>query len=284
MTLPTLSRGVGARDDYVILAGHSTTVSGSVTSLTAASTDGDVYSVNIRFTNPNAGDQYQVTESGFLSPTLNSTTYSKILIRARIVSITGGSFTLSAYVHLTSGGDKYPAIIGTGVSSTFVLATDTVTAGDTVDELGFAIRANTTQTGVFDIVANIDFVQCFKETLTLPSVTRATPVPKKRYVTKIQVLQREGDVYQDLGSSSPEFHLGGSLITTSQYSADDWNRVFDGLVLEQATVQADGNPTWQWFNHDLWQRKVLVMDYTPQDVPGRQRNSMNDYTLRLVQS
>src|SRR6266516_3786517 len=66
---------------------------------------------------------------------------------------------------------------------------------------------------------------------------------------------------------------------TNTYTADQWWYILTGLVHETGTVQADGNPTWQWFQSDQIQAKVLPTDWLPQEPMGRVQ--FWDYALQL---
>lgn len=130
----------------------------------------------------------------------------------------------------------------------------------------------------------IDFIYPFKELLTLPSVLQPITFGKQRNIVELPVLGREGGVVQDLGSMTPDVAISGSLISTTSpnnYTADQWWQILVGLTLECGTVQADGNPTWQWLTTDQIQAKVLVKNFQPSAPMGRYQYW--EYSLWLKQ-
>jgi len=104
----------------------------------------------------------------------------------------------------------------------------------------------------------------------------------------IPIVGRQGGVVQYLGSMSPRYIIAGGLVNTTSgqsgwtntYTADQWWQLLKGVWIEQNTVQADGNPTWQWFSSDNINAKVLL-NYAPQQVPGRL--AYHDYALSLTE-
>src|SRR5207302_2890043 len=68
---------------------------------------------------------------------------------------------------------------------------------------------------------------------------------------------------------------------TNTYTADQWWQILYGLTLEPGTLQADGNPTWQWFQSDQIQGKFLPNALLSQQVPGRV--NYHNYALQLKQ-
>src|SRR2546422_3964696 len=123
---------------------------------------------------------------------------------------------------------------------------------------------------------SIDFILFFKELLTLPTAIQPLQEQDVSIMPVIPIVGRQGGVVQYLGSMSPRYIIAGGLVNTTSgqsgwtntYTADQWWQLLKGVWIEQNTVQADGNPTWQWFSSDNINAKVLL-NYAPQQVPGR---------------
>jgi len=116
----------------------------------------------------------------------------------------------------------------------------------------------------------------FKETLTLPAITQPMPVSAGRIIAVLPILQREGEVLQDLGSKSPEIIIQGALVSTTtptNHTAAEWWDLLEGLVLEGA------NETWQWVTSDRIHYKYLPIDLSRSEILSRK--NYYEFTLRL---
>jgi len=253
LLLPTLTRGVGWRDD-MISASLWTLDSG--VSLTS---DGDIGTLS-GTTSTNGASQ---TVPG----SLNSSTYPRLLCRAASGDTT--TRTLDILVNYTVGSDTFTM---TGVGTPFQVFNFTLTSGKTISSVKFQNQS---------VSGNllVDFIFPFKELLVLPAVFEPLRPIKNRRVAVLPILGREGGILQDLGSVETDLSITGGLLQTTQYSANDWWHVFDGLVLEAGTFQADGNETWQWFASDLVTGKFFPVSWVPGQVMGR--IAYHDYTLSL---
>jgi len=247
MALPTLTRGIGWRDD-MISASLWTLDSG--VSLTS---DGDIGTLS-GTTSTNGASQ---TVPG----SLNTSIYPQLLCRAASGDST--TRTLDIRVNYTGGGTDTFTMTGLGTSAQIFRFT--LMAGQIISTVKFQNQS----------VAGsllIDFIFPFKELLTFPTVLTPIGLNKQRLIVELPILGREGGVLQDLGSLSPEFTFTGSLISTTSpnnYTADQWWQILIGVMLETGTVQADGNPTWQWLTTDQIQAKVILKNYQPREVMGR---------------
>jgi hypothetical protein len=209
---------------------------------------------------------------------LSTTTYPKLFARAK--SADGTTRTLDILVTYTSGSDTFTM---TGLGSSWPNPfTFNLTTGKTISSVKFL---NQSVSGSL----LVDFVFPFKETLTLPTVIQPIGFRKQRNIVEIPIIQREGGQVQDLGSLTPEGSIAGGLVNTTSgqsgwtqtYTADQWWQILYGLTLETGTLQADGNPTWQWFQSDQIQGKYLPKAFLPQQVPGRV--NYHNYALQLKQ-
>jgi hypothetical protein len=247
MGLPTLTRGVGWRDD-MMLASLWTVDSG-----VALTSDGDIGTLS-GTTSTNGASQ---TVPGSLS----TNTYPKLYCRAASADSTVR--TLDILVSYTSGSDTFTM---TGLGSAFPTPfTFTLAGGKTISSIKFQ-----NQSASGNLL--VDFVFLFKEVLTFPTVLTPIGFNKQRLLVELPILGREGGILQDLGSLSPEYTFTGSLITTTSpnnYTADQWWQILTGVMLETGTVQADGNPTWQWLTTDQIQAKAILKNYQPREVMGR---------------
>jgi len=290
MVLPIITRGFGVRDDYPD-ASLTTLNSGSVTTDTFTS-DGDILTWNVTMTNPSNGDVAVLyrTVSG-PDPKI----YQNATVRLNVTAWPSSNFQLRQWVAYTPSGTTdtgQNSLANTSnlnqyIPTNFPLTNGRVLNNNTINETGFEILCVTGGAGTFNFTILLDFIYVYKELLTFPAVRQPIALRKRRNMVEIPILQREGGVQQDLGSMSADITIGGHLINTvagqgqatNTYTADQWWYIFSGLALETGTVQTDGNPSWQWFQSDQIQAKVLVTDWLPQEPMGRVQ--FWDYALQL---
>ena len=253
MALPTITRGIGWRDD---MTDATLWTLGSGVTL---SSDGDIGTL--------AGTTSSNGASQTVPGSLPTNTYPNLIVRAK--SADGTSRNLDVLVTYTSGSSTFTM---TNLATTWQPFTFPLTASKTISSVKFQ-----NQSASGSIL--IDFTYPFKETLTLPSVRSPIVLRKHRNIVEIPIIQREGGLQQDLGSLSAEITVSGHLITTQAYTADQWWYILNGLTLETGTIQADGNPTWQWFQSDQIGAKVMIVDWIPQQPMGRAQ--FWDYALVL---
>jgi hypothetical protein len=245
------------------------------------STDGDILTIPITFTsavNGNYGEARILTSNSPLT-----TTYPKIMIRHYDSGLVANPDPLLEVNYTDSTFQEFTLIKSTSLT----VETFGLTTGKTILDIRLRLRANTSLSGTF--TAYWDFGLVFKETLTLPTAIRPLQERKMRNIQEIPILGREGGIQQDLGSMSPEYMIAGGLVNTTSgqsgwtntYTADQWWQLCKGLVIETGTIQADGNPTWQWLSSDDLNAKVLVKGFIPQQVPGRV--AYHDYSMLLKQ-
>ncbi len=290
MALPIITCGFGIRDDYVD-ASLSTLNSASVTTDTFTS-DGDILTWNVTMTNPSNGD-VAVIYRAVSGP--DPSKYSVATVRCNVTAWPSSNFQLRQWVASTPSGTTdtgQNSLANTSnlnqyLATNFPLTNERGLTNNTINEIGFEILCVTGGAGTFNFTILLDFIYVYKELLTFPSVRQPITLRKRRNVVEIPILQREGGVQQDLGSMSADISVGGHLINTinglgqwtNTYTADQWWYILTGLVHETGTVQADGNPTWQWFQSDQIQAKVLPTDWLPQEPMGRVQ--FWDYALQL---
>ncbi len=218
----------------------------------AASTDGDIASVT------------GLTATNGLSRTglsISTSTYSEVKLRQKqpagggnsgLVRFTYSDLTTSDHIYTTTGLLTLLTIIPT--------AFKTVTGIKFLNSVGAPNM-------------DFDFLYFYREELTLPGVTRPLTLELSRRVAALAIPTREGDILQDMGSSSPVIDVEGVLVSTTtpnNYTLNQWWNVLQQLVLE-------GN--WHWFTSDRVNYKYhpLLLALTQQ--PG----NVNSYpfTLRL---
>src|SRR5439155_20222790 len=149
--------------------------------------------------------------------------------------------------------------------SQFAPQTFVLTAGKTLTQINLQFTA-TGSVASASVVMYVDFCQVFKETLTLPAITQPMPVSAGRIIAVIPILQKEGELLQDLGSKSPEIIIQGALVSTTtptNHTAAEWWDLLEGLVLEGA------NETWQWVTSDRIHYKYLPIDLSRSEVLSR---------------
>jgi hypothetical protein len=264
----TITRGVGIRTDFIDTSATQSNAA-SVSGITISS-NGDLVTWSGTFTNPSSQDGAILYIS---VPSLSGTTYPFTLARAQINTIQG-SFNLTGYVHYTDTTSQInqPNLGGTA-GPNFLMGTGNTVSGKLIDRLGFIVIANSTQVGTFNFTVILDFIYIFKETLTLPATNQPLQLPLLRRVADLQIPSREGSVLQDLGSSSPQIEVGGTLITTTapnNYTGDQWWDVLVGTWLE-------GN--WQWFASDRVAYKYQITELSNTQNPGRV--GYYDFKIRL---
>ena len=276
MGLPTLTRAIGAREDYLDTQNFIFSNSGNFGGSTN-STDGDIITFTSVLTNSTAADNFLP----YRSVSLSSTTYPYIIARVKVATLDAGAgLQVQLYAHFTDLTTSSTVIATAHTTALTVYTSPALPTGKTIDRIGVVVQSTVSQSGIFNINYQVDFVMSFKETLTLPSVIQPIQQQKIRNVVVLPILGREGGIAQDLGSLSTEYTISGGLVTTGPYTADQWWHVFDGLVLESGVFQADGNETWQWLTTDQIGAKVLVKAWGPQQVPGRV--AYHDYSLLLT--
>src|SRR6267143_157425 len=252
MGLPSLTRGVGYRDDFQ-------TVLWAIGTGVTATSDGDILSLS-GTSSTNVGQGMATGNFTFFS----TSAYPTLLIRA------SGAGTIDFTLFFS---DVTTQTFTLALSSKFTVFTNTLTPGKTVGTIEFI---NQSVAGTI----TIDFVMFCKEVVTLPSASKSLRQRRKRRLVSIPIPFREGDIVQDLGSDSPEYDIAGQLVA-SNYTADQWWGLLNALMLETGIVQADGNPTWQWFQWDQGGAKVLPASFVVDENPGRVQNW--DYQLQLKQ-
>ena len=256
----TITRGIGTRDDYLDV-NLSTTDSGSVTTDTVT-TDGDLMTWNVIFTNPTNGDT--ATRWRAISGGPNSSTYTKVLVRVQVTSWASTSFQLRYWIHYANSQTDTGNGFLTGTTTSQNVYTFTLTVSNQpVDQIGLLILdAATVGAGTYNFTVIADFIYVFKETLTLPAASQPLSLSLSRRIAALQVPNREGDILQDLGSASPNLEVNGTLITTSSpnnYTGDQWWDVMVGAWLEH---------NWQWFSSDRVAYKYQITDLIPTQNPG----------------
>ncbi len=235
----TITRGIGFRDDMISIANWSV-------GLATMTTDGDIASVT----------NGTVTEN--TSP-LSTNTYKFAIFR---VNLNTASSIVVAVTYTDTTNTQQ-----TITTPNWQVITLTLTAGKTVQSVSIQIGAPGSNTG------QCDFVYIFKETLTLPAVSDPLQLSLRRRVIELPIPTREGGILQDLGSTSAQLELAGTLITTTSpnnYTGDQWWDVLVGLWLEA---------NWQWVSSDRVAYKYQIEELNPVQDPGKV--GYYGYKLRL---
>jgi len=283
--LAQVTRGVGGREDYLDTNNVIFSNSGNFGSNTDT-TDGDIITFTSVLTNSTAADNFVP----YRSVSLNSTTYPYIMARVKVATLdSGAGLQVQLYAHFTDSSTSRTVIATAPTTAMTVYTSPALPTGKTIDRIGVVVQSTVSQNGTFNVNYQVDFVMSFKELLTLPTVIQPIGFRKQRNIVEIPIIQREGGQVQDLGSMSPEVTVAGGLVNTTSgqsgwtntYTADQWWQIMLGITLETGTIQADGNPTWQWFSSDEIQGKYLPKAFLPQQVPGRV--NYHNYALQLKQ-
>ncbi len=231
----SITRGIGFRDDFLDVSAW--TADAGVT----GTTDGDI----LTLLGTTATNGFSRTITG--SP--STTTYPNLIIRIKAAS------AMNFDVKLTFG-DATTQTQTVALTTNLVATTFSLTTGKTVSSIKFQ---NQTVTGNI----NTDFFFIFKETLTLPAVSQPLQFTLSRYVIELPIPTREGGALQDLGSSSAQIEVAGTLITTTSpnnYTGDQWWDVLVGTWLEA---------NWQWLSSDRVSYKYQIEELSPKQDPGK---------------
>ncbi len=270
----TISRGVQARDDYPD-ASIAQVNSGTVSGVTAIS-DGDLITWNGTFTNPANNDFaliYRVVSPGI--PTTFVSTAS--LARFNVVTLQGTNLQVFAYIHFDDSTQYTWGSTSTTTGGFKITPLGFPTPNKTIDRIGFIVSSSGA-TGIFNFSVIADFIQVFKELLTLPAVNQPFDISTPRLLVELPILQREGGIIQDLGSLSSTLLPTGVLSTTTtpnNYTGLQWTQVLQGLELETGgnlAPQVGGSPAspiWQWFTSEQLSCKVAINSFRYRPVPGR---------------
>lgn len=253
----TITRGIQARDDYLD-ANVTQLLGGTSQSNLSATTDGDTVEWSGTFTNPTPGDFAAIYRP--LSPNVATLSSYVCFWRAKFATL-ATNYSFAAYIHYTNSSSQVNSGNNPPTGNSFTISTFN-TPQLTADRIGIIVTANTgAATANFDVFT--DFVFICKENLTLPAASQPLSLPLSKRIAALQIPNREGDITQVLGSSSPTLEVDGTLLTTTSpnnYTGDQWWDVMVGTWLE-------GN--WQWFASDRVAYKYLITDLIPQQDPGR---------------
>ena len=283
MGLPSITRGIGGREDYLDGQTVITSNSGNFGSNTYT-TDGDIMTFTSVLTNSTAADNFVP----YRSVSLNSTTYPYIMARVKVATLdSGAGLQVQLYAHFTDSSTSRTVIATAPTTAMTVYTSPALPTGKTIDRIGVVVQSTVSQNGTFNVNYQVDFVMSFKELLTLPTAIRPLQEQKTRNIVIIPILGGEGQT-QDLGLMPSAYIIAGGLVNTTSgqngwtntYTADQWWQLLKGIQIECGTIQADGNPTWQWFSSDDINGKVLIRGIGPQQVPGRL--AYHDYALALT--
>lgn len=245
-----LTRGIGFREDYLVDSLTNWTTDTGV----AATTDGDIVAVTgLTATNGFA-------RSGL---SISTSTYSEFKLRQKQTGSGGNSGLVRfTYSDLTTSNHVYTT---TGLLT--IVDSIVPTPFKTVTEIKFLNSVGAPN-------MEFDFLQFYREELTLPAVSEPLRFTLPRTIVELPIPTREGGVLQDIGSDSARLELAGSLLATqtpNTYTANQWWNVLVELVLE-------GN--WQWLTSDRVNYKYHIEDVTLTQEPGI-ANTYYRFKMRL---
>ena len=219
---------------------------------------GDVYKITA--TCDGTGNEYAYY-SKTISPTINTTTYNKFLLRWK-TSVGSVGLGARVYVGFTSGsqwilGGTTPQFSD---ADTWKVTSGTLTSGKYVNLIAFYADdyPDTVSVGTYDV--SYEFVLFHKGTFTFPNVAHGlefSPPPKYGI---IPIFGRVGDITQG----------GGSESATASVSCDldigDWKRpqdstsktdYVDGEVFYDIAHNSSSEP-WQWLDTGKQQFKATL--------------------------
>src|SRR5207249_11443583 len=144
MGLPQITRGIGAREDWLDKQTQVFSNSGSVT-VTTNTTDGDILTLTGSFLNPSLGD----AEIDYLAVSLNSTTYPNMISRVNVLTL-GANLVVRPYIYYSDATITLGPIITSTVTSGFITAVTPATTGKTINRIEIHVRSEIAQTGTFN--------------------------------------------------------------------------------------------------------------------------------------
>src|SRR5947208_615079 len=154
----TITRGIGAIEDWLDETNLVFSNSGNFGSVTH-STDGDVETFSSVLTNSTAADNIVP----YRSVSLSSTTYPYLKARIKVVTIDAGAgLQIQLYAHFTDGTTSRTVIATAPTSGLAVYTSPALSAGKTIDRIGVVVQSTISQTGVFNVNYQVDFVMSFK--------------------------------------------------------------------------------------------------------------------------
>ena len=252
----TITRGIGFRDDALATTNWSFTTTANVSA--SISTDGDQLSFPVTFTNAVGGNNATLILTVVGTP--DSQVYKNIMTRHKD-SGNNGSGQVQVAVKTFAGGNRTDNINSN--TSTYVQETTPTTGlSGALTAIQILVTAQVSITSL-TFTVTVDFIQAFKENLTLPAVSQPLQLTLSRYVVELPIPTREGGALQDLGSSSAQVEIAGTLITTTSpnnYTGDQWWDVLLGTWLEA---------NWQWLSSDRVSYKYQIEQLTGKQDPGR---------------
>ena len=248
----SLTRGVGYRDDMINANNWSTDAGVSVSS------DGDILTIS--------GMTATNGASSNIGGSLSTNTYKGFAIKILGVDGTNAQLTIT-FADATN--QTYGITINTSTYTTYVFSPNDgtgLTAAKTLSSMKFI------QNGASSI--KIDFIFFLKEYLVLPAASQPMNMTLQRWLVKLPIPTREGEVVQDLGSQSAGVELAGTLITTTSpnnYTGNQWWDVLVGSWLEA---------NWQFLASDRISGKYQIEQLMPTQDPGKV--GYYGYKIRLV--
>lgn len=244
MTKPTITHGHGFLNDMDDTTDWTETESGMTASI--ASKYGDILQITC-ITN-GSGDQYAYYEHDLSN--ISSTTFTKYVLRWKTSEAASPGVGARARLMFTSGDQWILGETTPQFSSTWNVATGTITGAKTIDKVRlYADDYPDAQSGTYYVY--YDFVLLCQGIWELPFVDGSEELEITNNYAYIKIPGRVGNVTQYLGMDSPIMRLSGTMDTNSSWGSPD------GEYFYGNTWAMFAEP-WQWLSSDVFSGKITV--------------------------
>lgn len=271
MTRPTITYGHELLDNCTSIAGWQEHFSGMLaTDATLTVVDDDLF--RIEAVVDDAGNEYcyyQYPTAG--SPlSIDTDTYKKLLVRwkTNVASNGVGARVMVWYDaawHYAAVGVDYPEFnIGWKVSSA------DLPPNKTIEYVAFVADDYPDDCPSDTYYVYFDFILLHKDTFTIPA-TDAIHLRFRNQFVDLSPLERVGEISQNLGATSPEITLTGTVKSNTGWGSPLLEKLYD------IYFNAHQEP-WQWFTSDLINCKVTIRDF---DASQMGASSQRKWELRL---
>src|SRR5438445_749579 len=181
MGLPTITRGIGAREDWLDETNLVFSNSGNFGTV-SHNTDGDIETFSATLTNSTAADNIVP----YRSVSLSSIVYPFIIARVKVATLDAGAgLQVQLYAHFTDTTTSRTVIATAPTTALTVYTSPALPTGKTIDRIAVVVQSTIVQSGTFNVNYQVDFVEAFKETLTLPTAIRPLQEQKTRNIVVI---------------------------------------------------------------------------------------------------
>ena len=213
-------------------------------------TNNDYLHISATFNNGAGVDEYCYYERDITN--VAASTCGRYLLRYRTSAAAAAA---KAKAILVFSDASTQTILAAGYSTSWNLASGTITVGKTVDKIQLYADDDGID-GTFWV--EYDFILIYTGTFTLPNTAYGMNIDLAPREAVIGIPSKDTDTTQNLGTQSIPIMIGCDLDQeTDDYSWKRANDTFDGQVFWDIFHNRSSEP-WQWFNDGTRQFKVSV--------------------------